>query len=695
MLTCVQAVRVLGLFIPLVIAATAVAAQDSLPQRDSARVHTLEPVVVVGRVDELIGVATTASEGHIGAGELRRRPLLREGELLEAVPGVIVTQHSGDGKANQYFVRGFNLDHGTDFQTRVDGMPVNMPTHAHGQGYSDLNFLIPEFVTHIDYRLGVYDAEIGDFGSAGGAEFHLAPTLPRPFTAATVGACGYRRVVVGASTDAAGGDLVVGGDVKRYDGPWTFPQALRKYSGLMRYTRERGATRFSLLALAYDGQWNASDQIPLRAVTAGTIDRFGQVDPTDGGRTRRFSLSGSWRRLGERALTEVEVFGITSRLDLYSNFTYFLADSLAGDQFHQHDARIVLGGNARWMQQLAAGAATHTVRLGLQGRSDVLDDLGLHRTVARARTGTIREDDVRELATGAFVAVESRWRPSLRSVVGIRGDTYHFTVVGDRAVNSGSRSDGILSPKVSVAWMPGSRVELYVSGGLGFHSNDARGTTITVDPATGDPVEPVDPLVRSRGAELGVRATPLPGWRLTFTAWALHLDGELLFVGDGGTTEPSHASRRSGVTWANFFRPIPQLAIDADLSLARAWFTGVPAGVDRVPGALERVVAAGITWSPSRGPFAALRVRHFGGYPLVEDNSVRASATTLVNADAGFAVAGFRLRLSLLNLLDAAAYDIQYYYPSRLEGETANGVDDLHFHPVERRQVRVSLEVGL
>jgi hypothetical protein len=542
----------------------------------------------------------------------------------------------------------------------------------------------------------VYYAEVGDFGSAGGAEFHIARTLPRPIAAATVGAFGYRRIALGASTRVAGGDVLAGGETKGYDGPWTVPQRLRKYSGVVHYTRERGPDRFSLLGLAYHGVWNASDQIPLRAVTGGIIDRFGQIDDTDGGRTQRYSLSGSWRHTGEQSLSEIQLFGVYSDLDLFSNFTYFLTDSLSGDQFHQHDQRMVAGGNATHVRQIAMGRATHMLRVGLQVRGDILDDVGLHRTVRRVRIGTVRADDVREWGSGAFLTTESRWRPWLRSVIGMRGDTYRFAVTGDRPENSGTRTDGILSPKASLVWSPSGALEVYLSGGFGFHSNDARGTTITVDPATGEPVQPVDPLVRSRGAEIGLRATPLTGWRSTVAVWTLTLDNELLFVGDGGSTEPSFGSARSGVTWANFYRPMASLALDGDLSLSRARFTGVAPGADRIPGALERVLAAGITWSPLQGGlFAALRLRHFGGYPLSEDNSVRARATTLVNADVGYAAAGFRLQVALLNAFDATAYDIQYYYPSRLMGEPAAGRDDLHFHPAEPRQVRVSLGVGL
>jgi outer membrane receptor protein involved in Fe transport len=394
---------------------------------------------------------------------------------------------------------------------------------------------------------------------------------------------------------------------------------------------------------------------------------------------------------------DVQLFAVYSDLSLFSNFAYLLDDPLRGDQFNQRENRVLLGGNAKHVQEVNGLGLSHLVKIGVQTRADFLDPVGLYRTQGRARLGAVREDQVREWGSGLYLVAESRWRPWFRSVVGVRGDVYLFDVSGDIAANAGTRTAGIVSPKASLAFAPSPATELYLSGGLGFHSNDARGTTITIDPITGEPADRVDPLVRSRGAEIGLRATPVAGWRSTLALWALNLDSELVFIGDGGATEPSAASRRRGVTWANFYRPIPQVAIDFDVSVARARFDDVPAGEDHLPGALERVVAGGITLSSAPfGPFGALRLRHFGSYPLVGDNSVRATATTLLNADAGYRLAsGIRLQISVLNLLNARHADIQYYYASRLQGEPAGGVDDVHFHPVEPRRVRAVLAWGL
>lgn len=674
------------------------ATEPSPPRRDSSKLHALDTVAVVtGRLEDLHGIATSASEGRVGAVDLRLRPITREGELLETAPGVIVTQHSGEGKANQYFVRGFNLDHGTDFETTVDGMPINMRSHAHGQGYTDLNFLIPESVDHLDYRLGVYYPEVGDFGSAGGADFHLARSLARPFATVSTGVNGLARVAAGGSGEVGGGDLLAAGEVKGYDGPWRLAEKERKFSGVARYSWQAGSSQFSVLGMGYHNKWRSNDQIPLRAVQTGLIGRFQQIDTTDGGNTERYSLSGSWHHAGRHSAQDVQLFGIYSDLSLFSDFTYFLDNPVQGDQFNQREHRVIVGGRGTQVKPVAAFGVQHVLTAGVEGRGDIINGLGLYHTKDQIRFGTTRRDDVREWSSGVFGKLESQWLPWFRSVLGLRGDLYSFNVASDIPENAGSRGAGIVSPKASLVFAPSRATELYVSGGLGFHSNDARGTTIVADPATRQPVQRVDPLVRSRGAEVGARVTPVQGWRSTLSLWALNLDSELLFSGDGGTTSPSAASRRRGVTWANFYRPIPELSLDADVSFARARFAGVPANQVYIPGALENVVATGITWMPEqRGVFGSVRIRHFGSYPLIETDSVRAKAATLVSADAGYLLlTGLRLQITMLNILNARADDIQYFYASRLRGEPTTGVGDLHFHPVEPRQIRVSVAWGL
>ncbi len=333
--------------------------------------------------------------------------------------------------------------------------------------------------------------------------------------------------------------------------------------------------------------------------------------------------------------------------------------------------------------------------VGTQVRGDFAG-LALSRTNGRQLVTQVRADDVTQLSAGGYVELVSNWSGVFRTTAGVRADAFRFHVSSQRVENVGTTSDHLVSPKLSLTFGPWSRTETYVSGGLGFHSNDARGTVTTVDPNTGSPTEPVDPLVRSWGAEVGVRSEPVAGLVSTGAVWMIELESELLFIGDAGTTEPSDRSRRMGVTLANFYRITDEWTADLDVSLTQARLLEVPAATNRIPGALENVVAAGFGYEPlSDGPFGSVRLRRFGSYPLIEDNAVRAQANAVVNASAGYRLGSARLTVSVLNLLDEEHSDVQYYYPSRLAGEPVGGVDDIHFHPAEPRQVRVSLSWGL
>ncbi len=666
---------------------------ETAPGADTTQLFELEPLLVRGRLDNLVGQVSSASVGYVGREDLHTRPLSREGELLETVPGMILTQHSGGGKSNQMFVRGFNLDHGTDFSTRLEGMPLNIASHAHGQGYTDINFLIPELVDHIEYSLGNYYAQVGDFGSAGEAHIRLRRSIDRPFFKAGIGENGHQRMVAAGSTPVGtDGMVTLGGEIRRYDGPWVLPEDLSKAAALARYTHTNREHSFSLLGLAYSNSWQATDQIPLRQVQSGSLDRFGTIDPSLGGRSSRYSLSGSWARSAPNGTMQLDVYAVRYSLDLFSNFTYLLDDPTSGDQIRQEDnGRWTVGTNFVALHPFRTLGRDHELSLGAQLRGDWAN-VRLSQTRDRDLVRSIRRDRVRQTSAGAYGALHSRWSPSVRTTLGLRADGYAFDVSADRAPNSGATTDALVSPKASLVLGPWAGSEFYLGAGLGFHSNDARGVVAAVDPLTNEPVMPVDPLVRSRGAELGIRAAPAPGLRSTLALWGLELDSELLYVGDAGRTEPSDASRRTGVTLANFYRFNRSWTADADVSWARARFVDVPPGAERIPGALERVVAAGFSHDPSGdGVLVGLRVRHFGSYPLTPEGGVRARANTLFNINTGFRLGSTQLTLTVLNVFDEKHSDIQYFYTSRVSGEPLDGIGDVHFHPAEPRQVRLGL----
>ena len=658
------------------------------PMTTAKKAKTLGAVSVIGHRESVVGSAISASEGSVSREEIATRGLNRTGDLLEFVPGLVVTQHSGSGKANQYFLRGFNLDHGTDFATFVDGMPVNMRTHAHGQGYSDLNFLIPETVEGLTYRKGVYYADVGDFSSAGTARFRLSDSVEKGLAELTVGEYGYVRGVLVNSTKLGAGNLLYATELQTYSGPWrNLNEDVGKASVLLRYTVDIGGGVGHLTFMGYHNTWNSPDQIPQRAVDQGLISAFGQIEPTDGGKTSRYSLSGGWSGSAFGGKLDANVYAIDYRLKLWSDFTYFLDNPVNGDQFEQIDARKIYGFSLA--QQWESGRSRWLA--GAEGRFDDIGKIALYHTLKRQITGTVRDDSATEGSFGIYVANEFHITDTLRSYLGVRYDTYRFKVDSSLPINSGSVTADKLSYKASVAYRPFKPLELYASYGTGFHSNDARGTTIKVDPGSGDPVSPVTPLVGTKGGELGARLFFSNRLQATFAVFALKVGSELLFTGDAGTTQPSRPTQRSGEEFGLYWFGNEHYKADFEVSYTNAYFNdGDPTG-PKVPGSIPLVISAGVSGKTDNGWLASARLRHFGQYPLIEDNSVKSKGSTLVNLRVGREWQRLGVYADVLNVFNSKDHDIDYYFPSRLQGEPAEGVNDIHFHVFEPRSVRLSL----
>ena len=654
---------------------------ETSPQNDS---DTDQPdqIIVYGRGIEQVGVASSGSEGVVGYADFENRPIGRVGELAENVPGLIATQHSGSGKANQYFLRGFNLDHGTDLAGYVDGAPINMRSHGHGQGYLDLNFLIPEMVEKIAYSKGPYHAAEGDFSSAGTMRFTTKSRLDRPFAEVTGGSFGYLRGLIAGSTDLGDGTLLGALDATMSNGPWVLDEHERKFNGLLKYS----ATDWSLGLSGYTNSWVSTDQVPEHAINSRLIPRNGFIDPDLGGRAGRLALNFN----GQFGDTSVSAFAIGSRLQLTSNFTYFLDDPVNGDEFRQIDRRGLFGGSIR---HVIKGDAI-TWRFGADTRWDHIGKVGLYHTVAGTVVSTVREDSVDEYSGGLYGEAEVHLGPNLRLVAGLRGDAIGYSVRSDLAANSGSGSAAIVTPKLALAWQPVKGVEFYANYGEGYHSNDVRGATIAVDPESGLPVDHVPVFARSRGAELGARFER-GNLNLSLVGFGLDLASELVFVGDAGTTEPNDASRRYGTEATLFWQPRAGVTIDGTASWTHARFRGAAPGQDFIPGATPFVFGGGISAKLTSSISATARVRHFASAPLIEDDSQRSQATTLVNLGAYREIGPLRVSLDLLNLFDAKDPDITYYYASRLAGEPIDGIEDRHIHPVEPRQLRVTVRLRL
>ena len=608
---------------------------------------------------------------------------------------MVISQHSGEGKANQYYLRGFNLDHGTDFSSTVAGVPVNTPTGAHAHGYADLSFLIPELVSGVQFKKGPYFADEGDFSAAGAANINYVNRLERPLFELGGGDHGWRRAIAAASPRVGDGYVLGAIELNHNDGPWVEPDDYQKVNGVLRYSRGDNRNGFSVTGMGYWADWDSTDQVAQRAITSGLISRFGVLDPSDGGKASRQGMVAEYQRSRGPSSVRATAFLLHNSLNLFSNFTYLLDDPEHGDQFEQAERRTAAGGRVTY-RRLGHLYERHTESaVGVQLRSDWLDPVGLYHTQGRQRLSTTREDQVGQTMASAFAQTEIEWTRALRTTAGLRADVYRFSVTSDNRLNSGDGSDAMVSPKFAAVLGPWAGTELYVNAGMGFHSNDARGATIRVDPARGEFVDRVTPLVRARGAEVGMRTVRVRGLQSTVALWYLGIDSELLFVGDAGTTEPGRPSRRVGLEWTNYARVRPWLTVDADLAWTHARFTDHDPAGNFVPGALDRVISAGLTVDGRQPVFGSLRVRHFGPRALIEDGSVQSSNTTLWNGEAGYRLSNkARLVLDVFNIFNARASDIDYFYTSRLRGEVEEGVDDIHVHPALPRSAWIGLQVS-
>ena len=651
----------------------------------------LQRVLVEGARASQLGIADSAGAGSAGAKDLAGRIAYRPGELLEVTPGLIASQHSGEGKANQFYLRGFNLDHGTDLATWVDGMPVNQRSHAHGQGWTDLNFLIPELVGRLDYRKGPYSAREGYFSSAGVASLTYANRLVKNIASATIGQDGYARTVLAGSPEVGSGSLLYALELMKNDGPWTRPDGYRKVNAVLRYSQGYANNGWNVTAMSYSGHWNSTDQIPLRAVDDGRIGRYDLIDDSDGGEARRQSISGIWRQTDADSASKVSAYVIRNELELFSNFTYFLNDPVNGDQFAQPDRRVTTGvdANHTWHMHRSATLSSD-LTVGAQLQNDNIFN-GLYDTRKRARIATTREDHIVETSGAVFVENATRWSDALRTVVGVRANNYRFRVDGDRLENAGKAHDTLVTPTLNIAYGPWASTELYANYGHGFHSNDARGTVATVDPKTLEAVDRTPGLVRSRGVELGLRTEAIPKMQMSLAVYRLDFDSELTYIGDAGNTEAGDPSRRYGIEFSNYYRPYKWLSVDFDAAWARARSQGGNPDGDRIPGAIEGVAQLGVTVDRS-GPWSgSLRLRWFGPRPLIEDDSVRSTASVTLNGRVGYQLAkDLQLELEAFNLTNRRASAIDYFYESQLAGETAP-VADVHFHPIEPRSLRLTL----
>jgi opacity protein-like surface antigen/outer membrane receptor protein involved in Fe transport len=685
-------------------------------------------------------VPQLASQMAVSGQDINARPITRPGEVVEAAPGLIATDHSDGGKANQYYQRGWNLDHGTDQATFVDDVPINLPSNVHGQGYTDLNWLIPETVNGVEIRKGPYFADVGDFENAGNLHISLRDSVEQNIVSVTAGSFGYMRYLALGSTKVdGGGNLLYAGEFNTYNGPWSTPDDVRKFSGLVRYSQGTATDGFSVTAAAYSNNWNAADQVPLRAISTGQIGLHGEIDPTDGGDSSRYSLSARMAQSDSDGLWKANVYFVKYTLDLFNNFTWDTIDPVNGDQFHQHEDRLYMGGGAsRTINGTLGNLPTETV-FGLQTRYDDLTN-GLTNTVQRQFLTNTLLDHVNEVSAGIYVQNTMHWTDWFRTTEGWRGDTVAASINSVlQPANSGNDQMTIGSPKFTATLGPFYKTELFAGVGMGYHSNDARSTVTTQVPGSDAPQGASPLLVRSRGGEIGVLTKIVPDLESSASAFYIHQGSELFFDGDIGTTVAGQPSQRTGLEFTNEYRPASWFHIDADLALSRARFLGfddaqnaiyqsIVQGLAQNPSAQAQgqqvllgnapgnfvfnapwmVASAGVTLGEKTGWFSSLRWRYFSSRPLTEDGTFQSPPFNVINGTVGYRFEnGWRIQLDALNLLNSTTDQATYAYGSLLTSDSLfkmcfptpkvpaafcqNGITDYVLHPMEPLAFRLTL----
>jgi outer membrane receptor protein involved in Fe transport len=642
---------------------------------------------------------TAASSSVIRQLDIALRPRESSQELLRSVPGLVIAQHAGGGKAEQIFLRGFDADHGTDVALSVDGTPVNMVSHAHGQGYADLHYLMPEVVDKVDVRKGPFDARDGDLSTAGAVAFTTKDRVDAPTFSVRGGTFDTQHAIgllpFGGDADHAGGYFA--GALHYSDGPFLRKQDYGRFNIFSKFTAPLASNvEFVTSASAFGGRWHASGEIPTRAVASGLVNRFGTIDPVEGGNTARADISAALRsRGGEQSEWEARVYATRYGFQLFSDFTFFLTDSVHGDAIEQRDERVVTGASASYGHRGSWLNRATSWKVGLVERNDRADTWLFHQE-QRVRLDARSAANVLETSGGAWTQFDIQLTDRLRADAGLRADVYRFDVrdrlasgsdlgvpaAEDASHSSGRRVDAIVSPKLNVAYDITNNTSLFFNAGSGFHSNDAR------DVVTAPRGETI--LPRATSAEVGARRT-WNGGTVAASVWGLSLQSELVWAGDAGTTESSGRTRRVGVDLEGRTRVLPWLWADADVNLARGRFLDEPSSANRIPLAPTVTWTGGLTMRDLGPVQGGVRARFVGARPAIEDNSVRAQRYMVAELFAGYQRRDVRFFVTVDNALNARWNEAQFATTSRLRGES-QPVTELNFTPGAPRAIQVGIE---
>lgn len=648
-------------------------------ETSTLRIDLLPAPVDLGDVE--ITTAVGQPFQNISALDLRTRPIGTSQDVLRLVPGLFIAQHAGGGKAEQMFLRGFDIDHGTDINLTVDGLPVNMVSHAHGQGYADLHFVIPELIGNVEFKKGPYYADAGDFTTAGLVRFKTADALDRSFLKVEGGQFSTARAVgafnlLGQNAARRNQHAYIASEVFYSDGYFDSPQQFRRLNLFGKYNALlENEQRITLSASAFQSTWDASGQIPERAVRSGLIDRFGAIDDNEGGITSRYNLNFEHVRiLNNNSLFKNQLYYSRYDFELYSNFTFFLNDPVNSDEIRQKEKRNIFGYNGSFQTEGLLAGKRLSSEAGIFFRNDRIDDNELSRTTQRHTTQRrIALGDVNETNAGAYATSTWEIAPRLSLNAGLRFDLFQFVHEDllDTIYAPGQVTASIVSPKLNLFYDLNKSVRLYLNGGYGFHSNDAR----VVVPQDGRQILP-----KALGVDLGTVFKPSPALLLNVAGWYLALDQEFVYVGDEGVVEPGGKTTRYGIDLSARLQVLRSLFIDADVTYSHARATDEPEGARYIPLAPQWTGTGGLSWDRGRGFYGSLRCRLLGDRAANEDNSLIAEGYFLLDAVAGWRKSNWEFGVSAQNLLNTAWKEAQFETESRLPFETES-VTEIHYTP--------------
>jgi hypothetical protein len=670
------------LLIGLSVARMVSAQEQPKPEEPPARPEepTLPPVVVTAPPP-----VSSSSEVFIPGRDFQLRPEGRPADILRLVPGFVISQHQGGGKAEQYFLRGFDADHGTDVALYVDGLPVNLRSHAHGQGYADLHFLIPETVQRLDGFKGPYFVEFGDFATAGAFNFVMRDTVDENYAEAAGGSWGTQRYLTLISPTRDALKTLVAIEYYRSDGPFEHPNGYERFN-LFAKAKATLAEGMDLAVWAsyYMADWHGSGELPTRAVRAGLISRFGSIDPNEGGSTQRANLNVDWRwKLDENQLVTVHTYGTYYELDLFNDFTFFLNDPQNGDEINQRDRRFMAGFDALYQYQTRPFGVSLTSSAGFQYRIDT-PRVVLATSVQRHQLARTQDVSIVEQSYSPFVKFDVVPLPWLRFVTGARGDIFTYDV-HSRVNTTGDDLNGHVTQarpnvKANLALGPWYQTEFFANFGTGYHSNDAR--AVISDPN-------LTALPTARGYEFGMRSKAIPRTELSLTYWVIDLASELVFVGDDGTTEARGPSHREGIEFAMRVKILDWLTFSGDVTAAKAEFdTG--GAVPLAPLLTSRAdLTARLPWGLS----SSLGMRFLGDRYADEERHQTARGYLLFDFTTRYRYKWLEAFVSIENLANTEYREAQFFFTSRLAGEPAGGVPDIHYTPGNPRTVLGGLAV--